>query len=191
MFFRRCISQIIPKTRRFLVTSKRQEYVFKANWSCYRSLEVEGVPRTSARALGGQQRRFKYKKRGAKTEEEEDDEEEEEFEDEPGSKVITGYMASLRADLVLKTGLGIARNKIETLFYESKIRVNGSKIQKKSQKVYVGDELDVMRGPSPINENMMLVSRVTILSAKEHDDEDKLVVKMRRYKALTIDNTDK
>ncbi|KAF6213289.1 hypothetical protein GE061_011007 [Apolygus lucorum] len=156
------------------------------------SLEVEGLQRTSTRAVafGGQQKRFKYKKRGTKTEEEEDNEDEEEFDDEPGSKVITGYMASLRADLVLKTGLGMARNKIETLFYESKIRLNGSKMNKKSQKVHVGDELDVLKGQSPINENMMVVSRVTILSAKEHDDEDKLVVKMRRYKSLTVDNVE-
>lgn len=43
---------------------------------------------------------------------------------------------SLRADLLLKSALGIARNKIEAAFYEGKIRINGKKIQKKS--VHVG-----------------------------------------------------
>ncbi|XP_073993073.1 uncharacterized protein isoform X2 [Rhodnius prolixus] len=50
------------------------------------------------------------------------------------AKIITGRMQSLRADAVLKTGLGLPRNKVESLFYENKIHVNGEKISKKSSK---------------------------------------------------------
>ncbi|CAA9993676.1 unnamed protein product [Nesidiocoris tenuis] len=99
-------------------------------------------------------------------------------------------MTSLRADLVLKIGLGIARNKIETLFYESKIRVNGGKITKKSHRVGIGDEVDIIKGKSPVNPNLMVVSRVVVLSAKEHEEGDKITVRMRRYKSLNIENTE-
>ncbi|XP_066907256.1 mitochondrial transcription rescue factor 1 [Halyomorpha halys] len=81
-------------------------------------------------------KRFKYKKtikeEESKAELSDDDDDDEDFGD---SKLIVGHVLSLRTDAILKTGLGLARNKIETYFYESKIRVNGKKILKKSQKV--------------------------------------------------------
>jgi RNA-binding protein YlmH len=52
----------------------------------------------------------------------------------------------MRIDLILKSGLNIARNKIELAFYENKIRKNGKKILKKSQSVAVGDEIDFIKG---------------------------------------------
>ena len=42
---------------------------------------------------------------------------------------------SLRCDLLLKSSLGLGRNKIETSFYEGKIRLNRRKITKKSAHV--------------------------------------------------------
>ncbi|KAL1123632.1 hypothetical protein AAG570_002708 [Ranatra chinensis] len=97
-------------------------------------------------------------------------------------------MASLRVDNVIKAGLGIARNKVETLFYESRIRVNGCKIPKKSFKVDVGDEVDVIKESSRMNEEFLNVSRIVVLSNEENKDGDGLVVKMRRYKTLTIED---
>ena len=85
-----------------------------------------------------------------------DDEGVHDFKDEKDSKVVKMRMNSLRADLVVKAGLGIARkwvyfgfkliftsllcmiypsSKVEVIFYESKIRVNGKKISKKSSNV--------------------------------------------------------
>lgn len=98
-------------------------------------------------------------------------------------------------------------SKVETNFYESKIRVNGKKLQKKSMQVStsafngakqiinihvvflqleVGDEIDVIRGFSQTNPSHLVIARVVILSAGER--EEGLNVHLRRYKSLLIDN---
>ncbi|BFF91795.1 mitochondrial transcription rescue factor 1 [Drosophila madeirensis] len=115
-----------------------------------------------------------------------DDEADEEFKDERDSKVVKTKVNSLRADLLLKAGLGMARNKVELNFYESKIRVNGKKLQKKSVQLNIGDEIDVIRGFSQANPSHLVISRVAILSASER--EEGLSVHLRRYKSLLIDN---
>ncbi|XP_053945125.1 mitochondrial transcription rescue factor 1 [Anastrepha ludens] len=115
-----------------------------------------------------------------------DDESVAEFKDERDSKVLKASVNSLRADLLLKTGLGLARNKVETLFYESKVRVNGKKLSKKSVKLEVGDEIDVVRGFSQANPAHLIVSRVIVLDVSER--EESLSVQIRRYKSLLIEN---
>lgn len=47
------------------------------------------------------------------------------------SKIITTKVNSTRVDVILQSALSIARNKVEEMFYESKIRVNGKDIKKK------------------------------------------------------------
>lgn len=59
---------------------------------------------------------------------------------------------------------------------------------KKSYSVEVGDEIDLVKGPSPNNPDFLVVSRVEVLSAKL--DGDELQVKLRRFKNLLIDNYD-
>lgn len=95
-------------------------------------------------------------------------------------------ISNTRVDLIIKSGLGIARNKIEKLFYENKIRVNGQKINKKSEQVGEGDEIDVIKGPSPNNPDFLVVSRVDILSMKP--DSDSISVKLRRCRSLLVDS---
>ncbi|XP_069699877.1 mitochondrial transcription rescue factor 1 isoform X2 [Periplaneta americana] len=102
------------------------------------------------------------------------------------AKIVTIKVGSLRTDLIVKAGLSIARNKVENLFYESRIRVNGRKILKKSAQVHIGDEVDVIRGVSPMNPKFLLVSRLEILSMK--GEEENINVKLRRFKSLTIEN---
>lgn len=100
-------------------------------------------------------------------------------------------------------------SKIETLFYESKIRVNGAKLLKKSilvcfkiftkinKNVYKfkyafflqlneNDEVDVIRGFSQSNPSHLIVSRIVILSTTEVDEGFR--VNLRRYKSLLIEN---
>ncbi|XP_030370870.1 uncharacterized protein C6orf203 [Scaptodrosophila lebanonensis] len=130
----------------------------------------------------------KYDKKSSRATEhiDSDDDDDEDFKDERDSKVVKAKVNSLRADLLVKSGLGMARNKVELVFYESKIRVNGKKLQKKSVQLNVGDEIDVIRGFSQTNPSHLVVSRVVILAANEHDEG--LSVQLRRYKALLIDN---
>ncbi|ALC47559.1 CG4884 [Drosophila busckii] len=131
---------------------------------------------------------LKYERKSNKATEDldSDDELDAEFKDERDSKVIKTNVNSLRADLLLKSGLGMARNKVELNFYESKIRVNGKKLQKKSVQLQVGDEIDVIRGFSQTNPSHLVVARVVILSAGER--EDGLNVHLRRYKSMLIEN---
>ncbi|XP_061385190.1 mitochondrial transcription rescue factor 1 [Danaus plexippus] len=102
------------------------------------------------------------------------------------SKVIKFNTTSLRTDAILKAALGVARNKIETIFYDSKIRVNGKKILKKSAPVRIDYEIDVIKSVSPKNPEHLYVSRIEIinLAAKE----DAIVVTARRFKTLLIEN---
>ena len=55
-----------------------------------------------------------------------------------------------------------------------------------SLQLHVGDEVDVIRGLSPMNPEFLLVSRIEILSVKP--EEDNVAVKIRRFKSLTIEN---
>ncbi|KAJ9594138.1 hypothetical protein L9F63_014454, partial [Diploptera punctata] len=136
--------------------------------------------------------RNKYKKhQSQKIEEESDSESDDDNEDgipDKSTKTITVKVTSLRTDLIVKTGLAIARNKVETLFYDSKIRVNGKKIIKKSARVNVGDEIDVIRSTSRMNPNFLVISRIEIISAKA--EEENISVKLRRTKSLTVENYD-
>lgn len=66
--------------------------------------------------------------------------------------------------------------------------MNAEKVSKKSHTLEVGDEVDLVKGPSPNNPDFLLVSRVEILSAKL--DGDELEIKLKRYKNLLIDNYD-
>ncbi|ENN81613.1 hypothetical protein D910_06404 [Dendroctonus ponderosae] len=103
------------------------------------------------------------------------------------SKVMTLSVTSLRVDGILRGALGIARNKIETLFYENKILVNGQKISKKSVTIHPGDEVDLIKGPDVRNPNFMTVARVEVLSIKANGEES-IDVKVRRNKTLSIES---
>ncbi|XP_039492905.1 mitochondrial transcription rescue factor 1 [Drosophila santomea] len=131
---------------------------------------------------------WKYDKKSSRASDDldSDDEDDEDFKDERDSKVVKTKVNSLRADLLLKAGLGMARNKVELNFYESKIRVNGKKLPKKSAQLEVGDDIDVIRGFSQSNPSHLVVARVSILSASER--EEGLSVLLRRYKSLLVEN---
>lgn len=92
----------------------------------------------------------------------------------------------MRADLLLKAALGIARNKIEASFYEGKIRVNGKKILKKSVHCHEGDVLEFIKNESPTNPDHWIISRLEILSVKT-DGEEFIFVTMKRFKSLTVE----
>lgn len=50
----------------------------------------------------------------------------------------------------------------------------------------MGDEIDIVRGPSPSNPDFLLVSRIHLLDAKENADN--INIKLTRNKALVIEN---
>lgn len=104
----------------------------------------------------------------------------------------------------------LSNSKIEKLFYESKIRLNGKKVLKKSISVRFrfiefrviicvywndfhfqvknDDEIDVIKSVSPLNPDNLVVSRIELLSSKVSDDEEHIIIVARRFKSLTIEN---
>lgn len=92
---------------------------------------------------------------------------------------------SLRADLLLKSAVGIARNKIEAAFYDNRIRINGKKIAKKSQACKIGDEIDLIKNDCPTNPNHLIIARIEILATEPK--EEHISVTMRRFKSLTVE----
>lgn len=102
------------------------------------------------------------------------------------SKVTTISVPGLRVDSVLKNALGISRNKVDLMFYENKIRINGEKLTKKSVLVNEGDDVDLVKSICPVNPDNIIVARVEILSSRQEDDKFKL--KIRKTKTLTVEN---
>lgn len=118
-----------------------------------------------------------------------DEEDEEDWKEESGLgyKDIRARVPSLRLDSILKSGLNMSRNKVESAFYDSKIRVNEKKILKKSKQLEEGDEIDVIKGISSSNPDLINVARVVIIKVGSYDeDSDKRTVKLRRYQDLLI-----
>ncbi|KAJ8962465.1 hypothetical protein NQ317_011627 [Molorchus minor] len=97
-----------------------------------------------------------------------------------------GPSVNTALDAIIKAGLGLSRNKIEVLFYESKVRLNGEKVPKKSAHVEEGDEIDVIKGTSINNPDFLTVARIEILSVVPK--EESISVKLRRCKSLTVEN---
>ncbi|XP_068622481.1 mitochondrial transcription rescue factor 1 [Battus philenor] len=102
------------------------------------------------------------------------------------SKIVKFKTTTLRTDAILKSALGVSRNKIEQVFYESKIRVDGKKIMKKSHGVKLGNEIDVIKSVSPHNPDHLYVSRVEVLNLVPK--EENISVTVRRFKNLLIEN---
>ncbi|XP_025424930.1 uncharacterized protein C6orf203 homolog [Sipha flava] len=130
----------------------------------------------------------RYKRTKNQNDDDSSDDEELDLDMDNSSKLMKFRTSTMRMDAILKHALGKSRNKIEVAFYESRIRVNGEKVTKKSHSVEVGDEIDLVKGPSPNNPDFLLVSRVEVLSAKL--DGDELEVKLKMYKNLLINDYD-
>lgn len=132
----------------------------------------------------------KKKTQVAVTESETEEEEKEDAWDkaitDKSSKLMNVDVQSLRVDAVLKSGLGIARNKVEALFYENKIRLNGRPVLKKSDLVQEGDEVDVIKEVNIENPELLTVARVEVLGVKPKQEGFK--IKLRRCKSLVVDN---
>ncbi|KAF0289362.1 uncharacterized protein FJT64_012379 [Amphibalanus amphitrite] len=135
--------------------------------------------------------RHKKKKASSSPVEDGDDSDGSEDDDEQGNdfKVLKGSVNSTRIDSVLKFALGMSRNKVENAFYSNSIYLNGERLDKKKHSVTIEDEVDVVRGLNTLNPSFIDVHRVEVLDIqRSRTDPDKLVIKVKRFKRLTIDN---
>ncbi|XP_074846893.1 mitochondrial transcription rescue factor 1 [Carettochelys insculpta] len=135
----------------------------------------------------------------AADDDEEDDEEEErsdsedKFDVDPSIKKdyknLERVVPSFRFDVIMKSGLDIARNKVEDAFYNGQLRLNGDKLWKKSRTVKVGDTLDLIIGEDKETETVV-VMRVFFKKALERTGTEKYRVILRRWKNLKVPKQD-
>ncbi|XP_056326399.1 mitochondrial transcription rescue factor 1 [Danio aesculapii] len=129
---------------------------------------------------------------------EEDDAEasdyEDEFPDDPGLpnnyKDHEKAIQSLRFDLVLKSGLDIARHSVEDSFYSLKLRLNGQKLSKKGKMVKVGDTLDQILSDDNERDTILLKRVILKKVVSETQDGQKLKVILRSWKNLQLPRKD-
>lgn len=182
------IKQVITKT--LPVTANcPQHFSFFTPMSSQTKVRLAALPRLSLSC----RHKSKKKKEQSEAKVESETDEEEEADDawdkaitDKNSKLLNVNVGSLRIDALLRSGLGIARNKIETMFYENKIRLNGKPVHKKSDGVEEGDEIDIIREVNPNNPNLLTVARVEVLGVKPREEGYK--VKVRRCKSLVVEN---
>ncbi|XP_058652498.1 mitochondrial transcription rescue factor 1 [Onychostoma macrolepis] len=147
--------------------------------------------------------RKKGKQKAMQQEEEEEEEEQEDAEasdyedelpDDPGLpkdyKDHEKTVQSLRFDLVLKTGLNIARNGVEDAFYNLKLRLNGQKLTKKSKMVKVGDTLDLILNEDKETDTVLLKRVILKKVVGETKDAEKQRVILRTWKHLQLPRQD-
>ncbi|XP_066599607.1 mitochondrial transcription rescue factor 1 [Prorops nasuta] len=83
-----------------------------------------------------------------------------------GSTIVTVKANNLRLDVVTKSALGLKRSKIEDIFYENLIRLNGEMPAKKSVEVNMNDEIDVILDRELENPNLIRVNRIVLLNVE-------------------------
>lgn len=101
-------------------------------------------------------------------------------------KDLEKFVQSSRYDVILKSGLDMARNKIEDAFYNNKLRLNGQKLIKKSKSVKVGDTLDLVLSESGEKNTVTLMRIVFKKVLGESKDGEKYKVALRRWKNLEL-----
>jgi len=133
-------------------------------------------------------KKSKYRKAESDGEDSDTESEDEEQETSPDSKILKGNVKSTRIDAILKFGLGMSRNKVDNAFYSSKIYVNGEKLLKKSDQLTVEDEVDVVHNLNALNADFLDISRVEVLDVHRSRPDERIAVKIRRARRLTVQN---
>lgn len=155
------------------------------------------------RMLNVEQRRFKKRRGPKKT----DDDEEEEDEDEDlsaenpllvddilgeaddGSQGMDLNISSLRLDSVAKSAFGITRQRAEEAFYKGDLLINGERPSKKSQDLYEGDEIDLIRGVNEEDSMLVNIKRAVIVKLPDKASEHgRIKISLKVWQNMQIPN---
>ncbi|KAM9354427.1 mitochondrial transcription rescue factor 1 [Pholidichthys leucotaenia] len=136
---------------------------------------------------------------GEQVEEEDDDDDDDDKDDEDDDdyedvdpnfpkdyKDMEKYVQSFRYDVIMKSGLDIARNKIEDAFYDNRLRLNGQKLIKKSKTVKVGDTLDLVLSENNETNTVTLMRVILRRVFSDTSSTEKYKVALRRWKGLEL-----
>nr|XP_056712531.1 mitochondrial transcription rescue factor 1 [Euleptes europaea] len=184
------------------VTAIIPKHLFVSSIKCHAFLIPlpKCTPRMSIRLKSDKNSRKNMKQTVQEEEEDEEEDEDEERSDsedefEDDATILKDYkdlekvVRSFRFDVIMKTGLDIARNKVEDAFYNGELRLNGEKLWKKSRSVKVGDTLDLIIGEDKETETAV-VMRVVLRKASEKNDDEKYKVILRRWRNLKVPKQD-
>jgi len=143
-----------------------------------------------------QQQRFKKKGRKETAKEEDSDVEEEEVVDSetPDDLIGVGYIEriidvnSIRYDTVIKSASNFPRIKIEEMFFDHRIRVNGERLGKKSDSISLEDQVDLIRGINPDNPDFLDIFRFEVIDIPDiSSSTGRVKVKVRVFQKLTVE----
>ncbi|RWS28151.1 uncharacterized protein B4U80_06967 [Leptotrombidium deliense] len=138
------------------------------------------------------QKRFLKKKERTNlpsADEDEEKSEREELEVVKDYKDLNILVPNPRVDNVLRKAAGLARNKIEAVFYESKIYMNEKKLRKKSEELHEDDVVDLILGVNNDNRDLLDVLRIIVLDISDiPNDDDKYEVRVRKFSRLIVEN---
>lgn len=99
---------------------------------------------------------------------------------------------SLRLDSVAKSVFRMTRAKIEELYYNGSIYINGEHPSKKSCDISEGDEIDIVRQINPEDHTMVDIKRVQILKLPDKASETgRMKLKVSKVMELSIKNPDR
>ncbi|XP_076445110.1 uncharacterized protein LOC143283011 [Babylonia areolata] len=94
------------------------------------------------------------------------------------------HVKSLRVDSVVSSALDIARNRVDEIFYGSRLKLNGEKLLKKSKQMEEGDYVDLIVERSTGDDDRLLVKRVKVVSVSpERTSKDRMVVTVKAWKS--------
>lgn len=162
--------------------------------------QLDGQHRFGQSVIGETPSRSKHKKisKGSRNIQEDEEDSDNEYTEELAQealdpqdrpKEVIVHVSSLRVDVVFKSGHKMSRNKTEENFYQSRLWVNGEKVLKKGTQVELGDEIDLVKGVNAKSDQYIDVIRLHVVGIKlPKDPAAKIVLKLRRYKHLTIEN---
>ena len=91
--------------------------------------------------------------------------------------------ASLRVDVLLSKGLNVGRNKVDEYFLDSKLRLNGNRLLKKSVSLKEGDAIDWIKSQ---RDGITNFGRVRLVLVSENTTrKGSLIVYLRIWKSVS------
>ncbi|KAL8599949.1 hypothetical protein ACOMHN_050251 [Nucella lapillus] len=93
------------------------------------------------------------------------------------------YVKSLRADSVVSSALDISRNRVDEIFFGSRLRLNGDKLLKKSKQLDEGDYVDLIM-ERLADDGQLMVKRVKVIDIlPERTNKDRIAVTVKAWKS--------
>lgn len=157
------------------------------------------------RVLNVEQRRYKKRRSTKKVDDDEDEDEDDDDDDlsaenpllvddilgqqSDGSQTMDLAISSLRLDNVAKSAFGVTRQRVEEAFYKGDLYINGRRPSKKSENLYEGDEIDLVKGVNEEDSMLVDIKRCLIVKLPDKASEHgRLKIGVKVWHTMQIPN---